>query len=77
MKVIFNFETELAAEKFVEWLCGSGEQSYWEWMEIRETEEEEDMTVQFDYWTNKKKFCSPNSEGDVEINTKLQENKNK
>ena len=36
----FKFANEEAAEHFKVWLCESGEQSYWEWMEYREQEED-------------------------------------
>jgi len=47
----FNFATEEAANHFKSWLCGSGEQGYWEWMKCREDEEEGSITgLEFDYW---------------------------
>ena len=46
----FKFDSEEAAEHFKVWMCESGEQSYWEWMEYREQEEEGDITgVCFSY----------------------------
>lgn len=48
--ITIKFDSEEAAEHFAVWLCESGEQSYWEWMEYREQEEEGDITaVQFHY----------------------------
>lgn len=45
-----EFDNEEAAEHFASWLCESGEQSYWDWMEVREEEEDGDITaVSFDY----------------------------
>ncbi len=32
-----NFD---AADHFLTWLCESGEQHYWDWMEVRESEQE-------------------------------------
>ena len=49
-EVKFIFDNERAAHHFLSWLCGSGEQQYWEWMSYREEEEEGDITVGFDYW---------------------------
>ena len=47
-----KFDNDKAREHFVSWLCGSGEQDYWEWMEYRENEEQGDITAtEFDYWT--------------------------
>jgi hypothetical protein len=40
-----KFANEAAAEHFASWLCGSGEQQYWEWMECREEDEEGDITA--------------------------------
>jgi hypothetical protein len=34
-----------AAEHFLSWLCGQGEQDYWLWMEYREQEEDGDITI--------------------------------
>lgn len=51
-KLIFEFQNKEAALHFKHWLCGSGEQQYWDWMEYREEEEEKgDITgVSFNYW---------------------------
>ena len=40
-----KFANEAAAAHFASWLCGSGEQQYWDWMEYREEEEEGDITA--------------------------------
>lgn len=40
----FEFENEEAANHFKSWLCESGEQDYWMWMEYREQEEEGPIT---------------------------------
>ena|ERR1700722_3089103 len=45
-----KFANAVAAEHFASWLCESGEQDYWQWMEIREEEEKGDITaIEFDY----------------------------
>ena len=50
-KVTIEFDNEEAAKHFIHWLCGSGEQEYWEWMKCREQEEDGDITAtSFDYW---------------------------
>lgn len=55
-KLTFEFENEKAVNHFKDWLCGSGEQAYWQWMEYREEEEKEgDISgIDFDYWGGKK-----------------------
>jgi hypothetical protein len=40
-----KFANEAAAEHFAHWLCGSGEQQYWDWMEYREEDEDGDITA--------------------------------
>lgn len=35
-----EFDSQDALENFASWLCGSGEQQYWQWMECQEEEEE-------------------------------------
>lgn len=54
MKVTLKieFDNKEAAKHFATWLCESGEQSYWQWMEVREAdEEEEDITaLEFHYF---------------------------
>lgn len=48
--VTIEFANPSAAEHFVSWLDGQGEQDYWIWMEYREQEEEGDITaLRFDY----------------------------
>jgi hypothetical protein len=45
-----HFANTRAARHFKTWLCESGEQAYWGWMEFRESEEDGDITaVSFDY----------------------------
>jgi hypothetical protein len=46
-----EFDNDEAAMGFASWLCGSGEQAYWNWQEAREEEETEgDVTaIHFDY----------------------------
>jgi hypothetical protein len=51
-KVIIKieFDNEKAALGFAEWLCGSGEQSYWNYQEYREEDEDGDITaIDFHY----------------------------
>jgi hypothetical protein len=49
-EVKIQFASKHAAEHFMEWLCGSGEQEYWNWMEYREDEEDGDITaIELDY----------------------------
>lgn len=51
-RLVFEFESQEAAEHFKSWLCESGEQEYWMWMEVREREEDGDITAtSFDYHT--------------------------
>lgn len=40
-----EFDSEIALQHFAGWLCGSGEQKYWDWMEYREQEEHGDITA--------------------------------
>jgi hypothetical protein len=50
-KLTIEFASDEAARNFALWLCESGEQQYWDWMEYREREEEDgDITaVGFQY----------------------------
>jgi hypothetical protein len=49
-KVEIEFDNPKAAEHFLSWLCGQGEQNYWLWMECREQEEKGNITaISFDY----------------------------
>lgn len=51
-EAIVSFATRIAADNFLEWLCGSGEQQYWDWMASVERDEDGDITaVSFDYHT--------------------------
>jgi hypothetical protein len=51
-EVKFIFDNEASAQHFLKWLCGSGEQDYWQWMECRESQESGNITVKnFDYWS--------------------------
>lgn len=43
-KLTFEFDNPQAAQHFIDWLWGVGEQSYWLWMEYREQEEDGDIT---------------------------------
>jgi len=44
-RVVIEFPNDLAAEHFSDWLCGAGEQGYWQWMECREEEHEGDEPI--------------------------------
>ncbi len=45
-----EFANQKALKHFASWLCGSGEQQYWDWMESQEQVEIGDITaVDFDY----------------------------
>lgn len=45
-----EFGSKKAAMHFAGWLCGSGEQQYWQWMEARERDEDGNITaVEFHY----------------------------
>lgn len=48
-RLTFEFDNERALYHFKLWLCESGEQHYWDWMEAREEEEQGNITVGFDY----------------------------
>jgi hypothetical protein len=49
-EITIKFDNAKAALHFAHWLCGSGEQQYWEWMQYREEEEPGNITaVSFDY----------------------------
>lgn len=45
VKLEIEFDNEDAARHFGLWLCESGEQQYWEWMEYREAEDDGDITA--------------------------------
>lgn len=50
-----EFDNEETLRNFALWLCGAGEQDYWEWMKYREEETEGQVTaVQFEYHGGKK-----------------------
>jgi hypothetical protein len=40
VKLTVEFDSQKALSHFASWLCGSGEQHYWQWMECREEDEE-------------------------------------
>ena len=45
-----RFDNQKACEHFKSWMCGSGEQSYWDQMEYRECEDDGNITAtHFDY----------------------------
>jgi hypothetical protein len=43
--VVIKFGNQKAAEHFLAWLDGQGEQDYWEWMKYREKEEPGPITA--------------------------------
>jgi hypothetical protein len=43
--LVIKFASKEAADHFASWLCGAGEQDYWQWMEYREEEEDGDITA--------------------------------
>ena len=53
-----EFDNQKALEHFAVWLCESGEQDYFQWMECRETEEEGPITVlKFKYHKENENFA--------------------
>ncbi len=54
-KITFEFDNQAMADHFKTWLCESGEQDYWTWMECREQEEDGNITARnFDYHSHPK-----------------------
>lgn len=50
VNLTIEFDNQEALDHFAGWLCGSGEQHYWDWMECRESEDEGNITAfQFHY----------------------------
>lgn len=50
VELVIRFGNQEALNHFASWLCESGEQEYWNYMEYREEEEDGDITaVEFDY----------------------------
>jgi len=45
-KLVFEFPSVETREEFVSWLCGSGEQHYWDWCFCIDDR----PAVVFDYW---------------------------
>ncbi len=46
-----EFGNHKSLEEFATWLCESGEQDYWNWMESQEEKDSGNITVvHFDYW---------------------------
>lgn len=49
--ITIKFNPDESAMHFAQWLCGSGEQQYWEWMRCREDEEDGPITaLEFNYF---------------------------
>lgn len=68
--VKINFHSEESARMFLEWLCGSGEQEYWNYCEYRSEDElPDDGVVTFDYFHGNDVFAK-----DLEVETKVYEN---
>jgi hypothetical protein len=44
-KLTFEFDNQETLNHFKLWLCESGEQQYWNWMEVREEKEDGDITA--------------------------------
>jgi hypothetical protein len=45
-----EFDNRKVAMGFASWLCGSGEQDYWQWQEFREIEQDGNITaLEFHY----------------------------
>lgn len=69
--LVFKFDSVEAANHFKHWLCGQGEQQYWDWMECREQEKknkEKDITVlDFDYWSGTDEIVAKCSRLDKQI----------
>ena len=50
VELIIQFDNQDALEHFAGWLCESGEQDYFQWMEYREAEDNGNITaVEFHY----------------------------
>ncbi len=58
LKIVFD--NQKALEEFAHWLCGSGEQEYWTWMDCQEPELERTI-VTFDYFQETEEFCKDNT----------------
>ena len=43
--ISIEFDNDRAARGFAEWLCGVGEQDYWNYQEYREEDEDGDITA--------------------------------
>jgi hypothetical protein len=43
--ISIEFDNKKAAHHFASWLCGAGEQDYWQWQECREEEEDGNITA--------------------------------
>jgi hypothetical protein len=49
--ITIEFDNKKAAEHWASWLCGAGEQDYWDYMRYREEDEEKDniTVISFHY----------------------------
>jgi len=43
--VSIEFDNKIIADHFLNWLCESGEQDYWQWQEVTEEKECGDITA--------------------------------
>lgn len=60
-KVTIEFANNKAAEHFLSWLCGQGEQDYWNWMACREEEEQGQVIAVWCFGCNdKRELCEFN-----------------
>ena len=59
-KLTISFDNEAAAQHFAIWLCESGEQEYWLWMEYREQKDKKEniTALSFDYDFDKLKVTT-------------------
>lgn len=59
--LVIKFSNPKAARYFALWLCESGEQDYWNWMEYREEKESGDITATTFHYHNSGKFMKDNT----------------
>lgn len=60
-KLTIEFDNPEARKHFALWLCGSGEQYYWEWMEAREGDEDGSITATELNYFKEEKFLGDNT----------------
>ena len=67
-----EFSNRKAMEHFAQWLCGSGEQEYWTWMECRELDEPDAECItatRFEYYFPPPDLADAEFAGDDTIRT--------